>query len=268
MPHLADPRRRIALVADPGRAWKLDTLLPLLGRYRADVWTTADLLGGAVSQADIAAYDLVFLKTKEEPALAWLRGSEALGARLINSLDAIACSKDRARALAAAAAAGVPVAEGFCGPLRDVPFPRFVLKPPLDHDDAMTPRAVTSPAERAAAERDLGPEATIYAQAYIDTTWELKLYGVGGEVFGFRQLPTLVSPDKHASRQPLPVSDDLAALTTRTLRAVGLCVGGVDLLGAPDRLRVTDINSTQGLQSFPQGYAALTRLFDRCLASP
>jgi glutathione synthase/RimK-type ligase-like ATP-grasp enzyme len=271
MPHSSTPHsppRRIALLSDAGRAWKLDSLLPLLSHHDVSVLTTDALLRGDLTPRDLTRFDLIFIKTKEEPALCSLQDAASLGARLINTLPSIRLSKDRSLSIAAAQAAGVPVPRDFCGPLRDLPFPRCVIKSPIDHDDDSIPTAITDPSSLAAATASLGPDALIYAQEYVDSSWELKIYCIGTELFGFRQHPILVNPDKHASRQPFDVPPLLADLTLRTLRAVGLDVGGVDFLGSPDRPMMTDVNSTQGLQNFPQGYAALARFFERCLATP
>ncbi len=267
--HTHTPKHRIALLSDPTRDWKFHPLVAQLPpHYTADILTTDLLLSGSLSPSDLASYNLIFIKTKDDPALHWLRAVERLGTRLVNTLDAISASKDRFRSLDLAAAAQVPVPAHYFGPLKDIPFSRFVVKSPQDDDDDKTPIAILSPSQPAALLDHLDPQAAVYAQEYVETTWEFKIYSVGSELFGFYQHPILVNPNKHHSRQPLEVSPLLADLTRRTLQAVGLEVGGVDFLGSPTEPLMTDVNSTQGLQSFPQGYAALSRYFDRCLAVP
>ena len=45
----------------------------------------------------------------------------------------------------------------------------------------------------------------------------------------------------------------------------GITEGCDDFLGTLEAPAMTDVNSTQGLQNFPEGYAALIRYFGQCL---
>jgi len=214
----------------------------------------------------LADYDLVFVKGKDERLLDLLQQAEQRGARVINPVQAVRNSKDRAQALRMLRQADVPVPDDYLGPLAAVPFPAFVVKSEFDDDDS-TPVMARDPQERDALIASLGPQARVYAQRHIPTQWEFKIYGIGGEFFGFRQRPTLVNPNKLETRRPYVVPDLLADLASRALAAVGLEVGGVDFLGSPQRPLVTDVNSTQGLHNFAEGYAALVRHFLRRLRS-
>ena len=267
---------RIALLSDEGRAWKLDALRQQASAlYRCDIFTVSS--SGVVTKEGgnpvttspsmiASSYDLVFSKIKDDVALTVLDALEAENVRLINTPASIRHSKHRPRATAAAAAAGVPVPRDFSGALAEVPFERFVIKNEQDDNDAQIPVIIEDAETRARITAELGADRRVYVQEKIETELEFKVYGIGDELYGFAQRPILVNPNKHETRRVLDVPESLAVLTRKTLAAVGLEIGGVDFLGSLDRPAMTDVNSTQGLQNFPEGYAALIRYFGQCLS--
>lgn len=226
------------------------------------------LIDSELSFSDIprlAAYDLVFFKSKDTRFLDLMAALEAQHTtRVINSVASVRLTRHRQASLAKAAAAGVPTPDDFLGPLQDVPFPHFVVKAEFE-DDPFKPRMVESPAAHNALIAELGANARIYAQRFISTDWEYKLYAVSGEVFAFRQRPMLFFPDKLATRETITAPQQLVEWTRLTGQATGLDTIGVDFLTENDQAFLTDINSIQGVQNFPEGCEAMIDYFGRRL---
>jgi glutathione synthase/RimK-type ligase-like ATP-grasp enzyme len=227
------------------------------------------LLDRDLSSADLPrldAFDLVFFKSKSPVFLGVMEALEGREtARVINSVEAVRLTRHRQRGAQRVAAAGVPIADDFLGALGEVPFDQFVIKGEFEDDPAI-PRLVITEEQREAALRDLGEGAHIYVQRYIPSDWEYKLYAVQRSVFAFRQRPTLINSNKHATRQPIDLPPDLAAFALSSATATGLETIGVDFLLDGQQPLLTDINSIQGVQNFSAGCKALIVMFAEHLA--
>jgi glutathione synthase/RimK-type ligase-like ATP-grasp enzyme len=227
------------------------------------------LLDRDLSSADLPrldAFDLVFFKSKSPvflDVMEALEGRET--ARVINSVEAVRLTRHRQLGAQRVAAAGVPIADDFLGALGEVPFDQFVIKGEFEDDPAI-PRLIITEEQREAALGDLGEGAHIYVQRYIPSDWEYKLYAVQRNVFAFRQRPTLINPNKHATRQPIDLPTDLAAFALSSATATGLETIGVDFLLDGQQPLLTDINSIQGVQNFSAGCEALIVMFAEHLA--
>jgi glutathione synthase/RimK-type ligase-like ATP-grasp enzyme len=175
---------------------------------------------------------------------------DAGGGLVVNRPCAVRRARHRTTALALAAAGGAPTARDYEGPIASIPFPHAVVKRRFD-DGRSSPVLFGRgyPAGRA--------DRIVYAQELIDSPWEHKIYVVGDELFAFEQRPTLTHPDKLATRRRVPVDTALGAHARRVAEAVGLEVAGVDFLYDRGEPKVTDVNSNQGLHTFPEGYEAL-----------
>jgi glutathione synthase/RimK-type ligase-like ATP-grasp enzyme len=206
----------------------------------------------------IAGMSLTFLRSRSPTLLRVLDRVDAGGGVVVNRPNAVRRARHRATALALAAAAGAPTARDYEGPFAAIPFPHAVVKRRFD-DGRSTPvlydrRGATGRGDR-----------VVYAQERIDSPWEHKIYVVGDELFAFEQRPTLNHPDKLATRRRVPVDTALGARARRVAAAVGLEVAGVDFLYDRGEPKVTDVNSNQGLHTFPEGYEALhAYLSSRC----
>jgi glutathione synthase/RimK-type ligase-like ATP-grasp enzyme len=237
------------LIAEDGEVWMVQPLQRRLTALGPCVLRRARSILGA--DADwVASRDLIFVRSRSPGLLVVLGGAEARGALVVNAVNAIRSARHRATAIALVAASGVPTAHDYEGPLASVPFERAVLK--RRNDDGRSVPVLYERNERASPRT-----RTVYAQSYIRSAWEYKVYVVGDELFAFVQRPTMEHPDKLSTRRRVPVDPVLGGYARRAAKAVGLEIAGIDFLFDRDRPRVTDVNSNQGLHTFAEGYEAL-----------
>ncbi len=205
----------------------------------------------------IAARDLVFVRSRSPRLLDILARVERTGGLVVNSTRSIRVARQRLGALAMVAAAGVPTARDYQGPIAAIPFARAVIKSRYDRGRSSA----------TLHERPSTSSRVVYAQEHLPGAVEHKLYLVGAETFAFVQRPTLLEPDKLATRRRVPASAQLEDHARRAAIALGLEIAGVDFIedsaGLP---RVTDVNSNQGLHTFSEGHDALARHLVELLA--
>jgi glutathione synthase/RimK-type ligase-like ATP-grasp enzyme len=206
----------------------------------------------------IASRGLIFVRSRSPRLLRVLAPMESRGALVVNRVSAIRSARHRATVIALVSASGVPTARDYEGPLASVPFERAVLK--RRNDDGRSVPVLYEHERGASADARI-----VYAQDYIHSAWEYKVYVVGDALFAFVQRPTMEYPDKLAARRRVPVDPVLGSYARRAAAAVGLDVAGIDFLFERDLPMVTDVNSNQGLHTFAEGYAALERYLRRRL---
>ncbi|MFE3866368.1 RimK family alpha-L-glutamate ligase [Streptomyces goshikiensis] len=202
---------------------------------------------------------LTFVRSRNDAALTILDAVVKGGGTVINSPRAIRTASSRATASACIAAAGVPTAAFHEGAIDLIPFERAVIKERKDCGCSV-PRLLdqVQDAERKSAK-------IVYAQEFIESEWEHKIYIIGEDVHAFVQRPTLPHSGKRVMRQRVALDGQLERYAIRAAKAVGLEVAGVDFLVDHGQAKVTDINSNQGLHSFPEGFECLERYILRQL---
>lgn len=249
----------ILLIAEDTEVWMVEPLQRRLSALGPCVLRRARSILDA--DADwVASRGLIFVRSRSPRLLVLLRGAEARGAHVVNQVRAIRAARHRATAIARVAVSGVPAAQDYEGPLASVPFERAVLK--RRNDDGRSIPVLYEGKGRAN-----GRNRVVYAQSYIRSAWEYKVYVVGDALFAFVQRPTMEYPDKLSTRQRVPVDPVLGTYARRAAEAVGLEVAGIDFLFDRDEPRVTDVNSNQGLHTFAEGYEALEGHLRRRLAT-
>ncbi|MFO0552036.1 MAG: hypothetical protein U0271_26860 [Polyangiaceae bacterium] len=245
------------IITEDHEAWMAAGLHERLGRRVECELRSA----GAIRDEDLGwlvARRLVFVRSRSPRLLRILARVERRGCQVVNRVSAIRRARHRATAIARVASAGVPVARDYEGPLHALPFRRAVLKRRFDNGEAhAVTHAPSTPRERGGARS----KAIVYAQEFVASEWEHKLYIVGAEAFAFVQRPTLLDPDARSTRRRVQADPALADSARSAAQALGLEVAGVDFLVGEDGVaRVTDINSNQGLHTFAEGFEALEAL--------
>ncbi len=198
MKRVIEGRYRLGVICREGREFKMNRVF----RDLPPQWEMEILISQQLARADVdrlAGYDIVFYKSRAGRLLRLLEQVEARGKKVINPVAAVRLSKRRSECLERAAAQGVPVPRQYTGPLKEIPFDRYVVKSERESESYPT-RLVRSEAEGDELRKQIAPDETVYAQAFLDSEWEYKLYCIGDEVFGFRQRPTLLDPDAQATR--------------------------------------------------------------------
>jgi len=193
---------------------------------------------------EMASFDLIFLRTKDEELLEALQAIEVTS--VLDRPEAVAFSLDRYRVLKAAAEAGVRVPEQLLQ--GETALWPVVGKNRIDRGDNLP--AKLSPEAWEAGEYP-------YAQRYLESEWEYKVYQFGRASWFFRQKPALFYPDKLTTREAIEPFQILKGYTERAAKAAGLNMVSADFLLYKGQYYLTDINPTPGLQNLPGGYAAV-----------
>ena len=208
--------------------------------------------------------DLYLLKSDTELSLSLATALDALGARVINMVDACILCKDKLLAAATLAKASIPAprplsaadplllgAELSGGPL--------ILKPHRGYhgvgvmvveDAAALPAAGVYP-------------GLVFAQAYLaNARKDLKIFGIGEEVFGVRK--PFSSDSFLKGGEACDLSPGVADMARRCARAFGLELYGLDLAEDGDETYVIDVNYFPGYRGVPD---APRRLADHIFSS-
>jgi len=94
----------------------------------------------------------------------------------------------------------------------------------------------------------------LYYQEFIKSKWEYKVYCIGDDLFYYKQLPLLVSPDKMKTRQKIDKIPELKEITLRALKTTGLKISSLDFLKSKEgEFFLTDINSSPNFNYIKNG---------------
>ena len=196
--------------------------------------------------------------------LAW---AEHRGVRVVNSRRAIGAVHNKLDIAVALAAAGAPTPRTFTGPparlARTVPDGAYplVLKPVFG-DNGAGPRIVDD-AQRLAKVEWQEPVA-IAQQIVRGDGMDLKLYGIGRDVWAIRK-PSPLTPPAPGARQPgqVALTVTLAALARRCRELFGLDLYCVDCVETPEGPVVVDVNEYPNYTSVPGADERLATLVER-----
>ena len=243
--------KKLIVIADSDQTHKFDTFdiddMDVCLVTPDDV-TFSDEVAAAAS---IGAYDLVFLRTKNLNFLKKLAQTR-LSIPIVNPPAAVLRSLHRFTAVKTVGECGVRVPRQFRkGHLvdRDV-----IWKTPID-DDSDRPFKVSA-REWNRHSRD-GRSGPIYAQQVLSSKWEYKIYVTWDRCYCYRQVPTMIEPDKLSTREDTAASSAPVEQALLAAHAMNLAVASVDFLHADGQFYMTDINPTPGLQNLDGGYQAI-----------
>ncbi|MFI0452823.1 RimK family alpha-L-glutamate ligase [Actinomadura sp. 6N118] len=207
--------------------------------------------------------DLVVPRTRNAFALSLLFRAQLSGVRVVNRWEAVQAVRDKPHAVLLLAQAGVPTPRTFLtdrpASLAYLPAAAWplLLKPPYGDNGHGIVR-VDSPRD---LERLPWPEGMVLAQHYVDVAGvDVKLYGVGEEVWAVRRPSPLLAPDEWEEPVPLPVTRELWTLAHACRDAFGLELYGVDVLPSPAGPLVVDVNdfpNYTGIAEAPDAVADL-----------
>lgn len=212
-------------------------------------------------------YDLYLLKSQSELALSLCAILHAQGARLVNRYPACAAVRDKVVAAGRLRAAGIPAPRTWVthdlaliesllqrGPL--------VVKPQRGlHGNGV--HVLRSRSELAALAPPIEPQLV---QDYVaGGPHDLKLYVVGGAVFGVRKP---FSADSYAANgEQCEVPDAARDVALRCGRAFGLCLYGLDVIESPDGPVVVDVNYFPGYRGIAGADALVADYLERVAAA-
>ena len=223
---------RVSMIYPEQELWRLDTL-------RVDA-------------------DLYLLKSDSELALSLAHSLELLGGRVLNPHDACRKVKDKAVTAALLCQSAIPTppsyAAGHPGQLEHkLQGGALILKPNRGYHGVGL--AIAEDASALARTRDYAD--VVFAQSYfVDARKDLKLFGIGDEVFALRKP---FSADSFLrSGVPADLTPEHEEIARRCAKAFGLSLFGVDLVEEDGRALVVDVNYFPGYRGVPNAAQRLS----------
>jgi glutathione synthase/RimK-type ligase-like ATP-grasp enzyme len=95
----------------------------------------------------------------------------------------------------------------------------------------------------------------LYYQKFIKSKWEYKVYCFGDKLFFYKQIPTLVNPNKMETRRNIKEIPELRETVLKAMKILNLKVSSLDFLKSKDgQFYLTDINSLPNFNYITNGY--------------
>ncbi|NVM34644.1 MAG: hypothetical protein HWN81_03550 [Candidatus Lokiarchaeota archaeon] len=160
--------------------------------------------------------------------------------------------------------AGIPIPEFSLNPKGSAPpFGDYIIKNIIDQKNYKFKPIVNKvngqlkvADERALSEVDkIDPKYNyLYYQRFIKSKWEYKIYGIGEQVYFYKQLPILVNPNKIESRRKIDNIPELEEYCYKAMEVMDLKLTSLDFLKSKDEFFLTDINCTPNFNYIKDGY--------------
>jgi ribosomal protein S6--L-glutamate ligase len=222
-----------------------------------------------LTRADSLApeYDLYLLKSQSQLALSLGAILHAQGARLVNRYPACAAVRDKVVAAGRLRAAGVPAPRTWVtqdlGLVESLLARGPLVVKPQNGLHGVGVHVLRRPGDLAALPAPEGPQ--VVQDFVAGGPSDLKLYVVGGRVFGVRK------PFSHDSfsepGRPCDVPDAARDVALRCGRAFGLCLYGLDVIESPEGPVVVDVNYFPGYRGIPDADALVADYLERVAAA-
>lgn len=223
--------------------------------------------GGHDAWHDLRAGDVVLARTRNRFALTLLRAAERPGVVVLTPADGVAVVRDKPRTAQVLAAHGVPTPATYVAAapaaLRALPSEAFpLLLKPHAGDNARGIALVHDADELDDVE---WTDSMVLAQEYVDSgAVDLKLYAVGGHVWGVRRPSPLALPGRtaRAGVERVEVGPVLRHLAATVASAFDLALFGIDVLETARGPLVVDVNefpNYTGVQEAAGAVADLVR---------
>lgn len=208
--------------------------------------------------------DIFFVKAKGELVLAFIKLiEEETSIPVINSYKGICLAINRFLNSVFLKKAGIPIPEFSLNPKGSAPpFKNYIIKNIIDQKKYKFKPIINKANgklmvadERALDEVDkTGPKYNyLYYQKFIKSKWEYKIYGIGEEVFFYKQLPVLVNPNKIESRTKIDEIPELKEYCYKAMEIMDLKLTSLDFLKTKDQFFLTDINCTPNFNYLKNG---------------
>ncbi|MGW6941224.1 ATP-grasp domain-containing protein [Streptomyces xanthophaeus] len=214
---------------------------------------------------DAGAHDAWVLKTVSGgPGLTLLEAAAAAGATTVNDARSIRGVRDKALAAAIGRGRGLPLPPTYAVArpelLREIPEAEYPLVvKPSDGSSGRAVHLVSSPERLEAMLPRLTGEGMLIAQPYVPNAGtDLKVYGVGGELFATERCSPL-HPDPAVRERRVPLSAEVAAIAAQVGSVYGLDLYGVDVLLGPEGPVVVDVNDFPSFRQVPDAAARVAR---------
>ncbi|MFX1419945.1 MAG: RimK family alpha-L-glutamate ligase [Promethearchaeota archaeon] len=208
--------------------------------------------------------DIFFLKAKGDLVLAFAKLiEEQTSIPIINSYKGSWLAINRFLNSVYLKKAGIPIPDFSLNPKgSNPPFRDYIIKNIIDQKNYKFKPIVNKvngqlmvADERALNEVDkIDPRYKyLYYQKFIKSKWEYKIYGIGEEVYFYKQLPILVNPNKMDSRRKIEEIPELKEYCHKAMEVMDLKLTSLDFLKSKDQFFLTDINCTPNFNYIKNG---------------
>ena len=209
--------------------------------------------------------DLFFIKGKGDLILTFAKSLELdTDIPVINSSKGIWLAYNRFLNSSLLRSVGINVPNFSLNPIDDAPpFQNFIVKNVRDQDNyAFNPKINTKKGsievrDKRALSEVYGNEALynfFYYQEYIESEFEYKVYGIGENLYFFKQIPVLQNPDKMKSRVAIKPITEIGEITYKVMELFNLKITSLDFLKSKEnRYYLTDVNSTPNFNYLKNG---------------
>ncbi|MBY8984396.1 MAG: hypothetical protein KGD65_04960 [Candidatus Lokiarchaeota archaeon] len=210
--------------------------------------------------------DLFFTKGKGDLILGLVKLiEEHTNIPIINGFKAIQLAINRFLNSTYLRKAGIPVPDFSLNPKGILPpFKDFIIKNIVDQGNyKFSPIIIKEKgnirvADKRAMDEVDGKEHQynfLYYQKFIKSKWEYKIYGIGEDVYFYKQLPILVNPDKTKSRQKIEEISELKEYCLKAMDIMDIKITSLDFHKSQDnQFFLTDINCTPNFNYMKNGY--------------
>ncbi len=210
--------------------------------------------------------NIFFVKAKGDLILSFVKLiEEKTSIPVINSYKAIWYAIHRFLNSTYLRKAGIPIPDFSLNPSGILPpFKDYIIKNIVDQGQyKFTPiifeeNGNTRVADKRALDEVDGKEHQynfLYYQKFIESKWEYKIYGIGENVYFYKQIPVLENPNKIESRQEIERISELEEYCLKAMEVTGLKLTSLDFLkSSDDHFYLTDINCTPNFNYIKNGY--------------
>ncbi len=210
--------------------------------------------------------DIFFVKGKRTLILGLVKLiEEQTSIPVINSYKAIWLAVNRFLNSTYLRKAGIPVPDFSLNPEGYLPpFNDFIIKNIVDQRNYKFDPIISQQnnhlkvADRRALDEVDGKQIKynyLYYQKFVKSKWEYKVYGIGENVYFYKQLPILVNPNKMESRQEIKEITELKEYCLKAMEVMDLKITSLDFLkSSDDQFFLTDINCTPNFNYVKNGH--------------
>ncbi len=204
--------------------------------------------GSCISSSDpIPQWDICFVKGRGNLIQDQTFRLEMGGVPTHNCAHAIHVTNHRLRYSLLAKSAGVPEPEFAVGSENHVPFEDYVVKEEcVESATKFTPLI----GHRG---KNVADNKLYYFQRYVNSEWEYKVYSFGEIFLYFREKPTLINPDKMATRVSIPENALLREYVEKIKKITKLTITSMDFLEEGGQYFLTDVNSAPNFNYIKDG---------------
>lgn len=199
------------------------------------------------STIPVPNWDVCFVKGRGELVQAQAFHMEMAGVPTHNCAFAIHVTNHRLLYSLLAKSVDILEPEFAVGHERDITFDEYIVK-----EECVESKMKFTPL--------LGQRGTnvtnneiYYFQRRIHSQWEYKIYSFGELFFFFKETPTLVNPDKMATRVSIPEIPYLRECVEKIKKATKLTITSVDFLEEGGQFYLTDVNSAPNFNYIKNG---------------